>query len=185
MYYALSKDPFSKISYHSQFDSMINKERQQLNENLTLKPQMGNEEKDKIYFIKMKMLAFWKSILKWWVSRPQTHVEFLQIKPWTRIQHLQFMKNSLKWAILNSSIRNHAKSRRVFYWTRHNMASKHTRECPTPSVIGEIQIQSSGRDCFIFSRKTNIIWNMTKSKSGMHKSGSDWPYIAGRKLYSI
>lgn len=43
---------------------MINKERQQLNENLTLKPQKGNEEKDKIYFIKMKMLAFWKSILK-------------------------------------------------------------------------------------------------------------------------
>lgn len=43
---------------------MINKERQQLNENLTLKPQMGNEEKDIIYFIKMKMFVLWKSILK-------------------------------------------------------------------------------------------------------------------------
>lgn len=58
---------------------MINKERQQLDENLALKPQMGNEEKDKIYLIKMKMFALWKNILIW-VSKPQTHGEFLQIK---------------------------------------------------------------------------------------------------------
>lgn len=57
VYCDLSKDPGSRFSYHSQFGSMINKERQKLNENLTLKTQIGNEEKDKIYLIKMKMFA--------------------------------------------------------------------------------------------------------------------------------
>lgn len=37
-----------------------------------------------------------------------------------------------------------------------NMASKHTRECPTPSVIGEIQIQSSGRTASFLTERLTL-----------------------------